>query len=78
MGSMMCVMHNAGEERALAAGLVKSLLGLGAAVFSQARNACDASQHRAEQRARKRGGSASRALVLRSSGAAAVFRRSVA
>lgn len=30
-----CIMHNAGEERALAAGLVKSLLGLGAAVFSQ-------------------------------------------
>lgn len=37
MGAMMCIMHNAGEERALAAGLVKSLLGLGAAVFSQVR-----------------------------------------
>ena len=35
MGVLMCVLHNAGAERALAAGLVKSLLGLGAAVFSQ-------------------------------------------
>ena len=37
MGVMMCVLYNAGDEKALAAGLVKALLGLGAAVFSQAR-----------------------------------------
>jgi hypothetical protein len=34
MGVLMTLLHNAGAERALASGVAKSLLGLGAAVFS--------------------------------------------
>lgn len=34
MGVLMTLLHNAGAERALCSGVAKSLLGLGAAVFS--------------------------------------------